>query len=131
YNNQFPVFVHLNELADKQLVNVNRWDFLKAQLLFFTGGLVVILSGLYALWFYEPLAKYRIFFWSMIFTLAVFLFFKAKDYYAIGIYPVYIAFGSVYLSHLLRSGSRRYWQPVAIAIPVLAFIPLYNVAFPN
>lgn len=131
YNNQFPVFVHLNELADKQLVNVNRWDFLKAQLLFFAGGLFVILSGLYALWFYEPLAKYRIFFWSMIFTLAVFLFFKAKDYYAIGIYPVYIAFGSVYLSYLLRSGYGKYLRPVAIAVPVFAFIPLYNVAFPN
>lgn len=43
YQNHFPIFHHLKELADTQLVNVNRWDFLKAQLLFFLGALFVII----------------------------------------------------------------------------------------
>ena len=33
YNNGFPVFHHLKELAETQLVNVDRIDFLKSQLL--------------------------------------------------------------------------------------------------
>jgi hypothetical protein len=48
-----------------------------------------------------------------------------------GIYPIYIAFGSVYLANILKDGRRKYLQPVAMAVPVLLFVPIYNVAFPN
>lgn len=131
YHNNFPVFHHLKELAETQLVNVNRLDFLKNQLLFFIGSLLVIFSSFYALLFNKSLKKYSIFFYSIIFTLIAFLYFRAKDYYAIGIYPIYIAFGSVYLSEALKDGWKKYLQPIAIAIPILFFIPIYNVAFPN
>ncbi|HAN76777.1 MAG TPA: glycosyl transferase [Bacteroidales bacterium] len=131
YKNNFPVFQHLNELAETQLVNVNRVDFLKSQLLFYIGSIVVIFSSFYALLFHKPFSKYKFFFFSIIFTLIVFMYFKAKDYYAIGIYPIYISFGSVYLAYIFESGWKRYLQPLAIAIPLLLFIPIYNVAFPN
>jgi len=131
YNNQFPVIQHLKELSDTQLVNVNRWSFLKTQLLFFIGGFFLIIAALYALVFYTPFKKYRTFFWSILFTLLVFITLKAKDYYAIGLYPIYLAFGSVFLADLLKSGRLKYLQPLAIAIPVLFFIPMYNFAFPN
>jgi hypothetical protein len=131
YQNQFPIFHHLKELAETQLVNVSRWNFLKAQLLFFLGGFPVIISALYALLFHKSFSKYRVFFWSMIFTLIVFIFLKAKDYYAIGIYPIYIAFGSVYLANILQGDWKRYLQPIFIIIPMLFFIPMYNLVFPN
>lgn len=131
YNNHFPVFYHLKELKQTQLVNVNRFDFLKNQLLFFIGSLLVIFSSFYALLFYKPFQKYRLFFFSFLFTLIAFLYFHAKDYYAIGIYPIYIAFGSVYLADVLKDGWKKYLQPIAIAVPLLLFIPIYNVAFPN
>lgn len=131
YNNNFPVLHHLKELAETQLVNVNRFDFLKNQLLFFTGSLIVIFASFYALLFYKPFYKYRLFFFSILFTLIAFIYFKAKDYYAIGIYPIYIAFGSVYLAEILREGWKKYLQPVTIAVPLLLFIPIYNIAFPN
>ncbi len=131
YNNNFPVFHHLKELAETQLVNVNRFDFLKNQLLFFIGSLIVIFSSFYALLFYKPFQEYRLFFFSILLTLITFIYFKAKDYYAIGIYPIYIVFGSVYLADILKEGWRKYLQPVAIAVPLLLFIPVYNVAFPN
>ena len=38
YNNNFPVIHHLKELSDTQLVNVDRLDFLKSQVLFFIGS---------------------------------------------------------------------------------------------
>lgn len=131
YHNGFPVFHHLKELAETQLVNVNRVDFFKSQLLFFIGSLFVIFASLYALLCYKPFKKYRIFFFSIVFTLAVFSYFKAKDYYAIGIYPIYIAFGAVYLSAILNEGWKKYLQPVAVLIPILLFIPIFKVAFPN
>ncbi|MEL1253421.1 glycosyltransferase family 39 protein [Flavobacterium sp. DGU38] len=131
YNNQFPIVHHMKELAETQLVNVDRIGFLKEQLLFFIGSFLVILSSLYALLFYQPFSKYKFFFSSIIFTLIVFIYFKAKAYYAIGLYPIYIAFGSVFLADLLKTGWKKYIQPVFILIPLLFFIPMYNLAFPN
>ncbi|WP_374175080.1 ArnT family glycosyltransferase [Flavobacterium tructae] len=131
YNNHFPIVHHMKELAETQLVNVDRMEFLKKQLLFFIGSFFVLLAALYALLFYKPFEKYRFFFASMVFTLAIFLYFKAKAYYAIGLYPVYIAFGAVFLSQVLQTGWKRYLKPVFIILPLLFFIPMYNLAFPN
>jgi hypothetical protein len=121
----------MKELAETQLVNVDRLEFLKSQVLFFVGSFFVIVSGLLALLLYKPFHKYRLFFWSIIFTLAVFMYLKAKDYYAIGLYPIYISFGSVYLGNQLKEGWKRYLQPVLIIMPILLFIPMYNAFFPN
>ncbi|MBV8251409.1 MAG: glycosyltransferase family 39 protein [Chitinophaga sp.] len=131
FNNNFPVIHHLKELSDYQLVNVDRWGFLRSQLIFFIGAFVVIIGGLYALLCYKPFRKYKLFFWSMIFTLSIFIYFRAKDYYAIGVYPIYMAFGAVFLSNVLASDWKRYLRPVVVIIPLLFFIPMYQVAFPN
>lgn len=131
YNNNFPVIHHLKELAENQLIHVNRLDFLKNQLFFFTGSLIVLMASFYALLFYKPFAQYRFYFYSFLFTLIAFTYFKAKDYYAIGLYPIYIAFGSVYLADIINGKWRTYLQPVLMAIPLLLFIPLYQYAFPN
>lgn len=131
FKNDFPVIRHLKELAATQLVNVNRLDFLKSQLFFFAGSLFVIISALYALLFYAPYKKYKAFLWTLPFTLLVFIFFKAKDYYAIGLYPIYIAFGSVFIADKIKKGWKRILQPVFVLLPVLLFIPMYNIFFPN
>jgi len=131
YNHNFPVIGHMKELAETQLVNVNRIDFLKAQFLFYIDSIFVIFSAFYALLFYKPFKQYRSFFWSIIFTLVVFMYFKAKDYYAIGIYPIYISFGAVYLESILQDGWKKYLKPVLISIPLLLFIPFYKIGFPN
>ncbi|NML70452.1 glycosyltransferase family 39 protein [Chryseobacterium sp. RP-3-3] len=131
YNNHFPVIHHMKELAERQLVHVDRFDFFKSQILFFIGSVFVIIAGFYALLFYKPFEKFRFFFWVYVVTIALFVFFKAKDYYAIGLYPVFIAFGAVFLDHILENGWKRFLKPVCILIPVLLFLPLYQVAFPN
>jgi hypothetical protein len=131
YQNNFPVFHHLKQLADYQLVHVNRWDFFKGQLLFFIGSLFVIIAALYALLLYPPYKKYQVFFYAIFFTLFVFAYFKAKNYYAIGLYPIYISFGSVFLVELLNKGRKKYLLLVFFAIPILVFIPMYQIAFPN
>ncbi|WP_068944402.1 glycosyltransferase family 39 protein [Chryseobacterium timonianum] len=131
YNNGFPVIHHMKELSEFQLVNVNRFNFLKSQLLFFIGVAFVILLGFYALLFYKAFEKIRFFFWGYVITIAVFMFFRAKDYYAVGIYPIYIGFGAVYLENILNSGWKRFLKPVCLLHPILLFLPIYNLAFPN
>lgn len=131
YRHDFPVMKHLKELSETQLVHVDRWGFLTGQLLFFFGSLPVIAAGLYALVRYHSLVKYAPFFWAFFITLAVFFYFRAKAYYAIGLYPIYIVLGSVYLGDLLGTGWQRYLRPVLVAIPALLFIPMYEFAFPN
>lgn len=131
YHNHFPVYHHMQVLAKTQLVNVNRLDFLKDQLLFFIGSLFVIGAAVYALLFYPPFKRYRFFFWTLVFTLTVFTYLKAKSYYAMGLYPIYIAFGSVYLETLLKTDWKKYLQPIAVLIPILFFIPLSKIMFPN
>lgn len=131
YKNNFPVLHHLQELARTQLVNVNRSDFVKEQFLFFIGALFIIIAAFVGLFIYRPFKPYRFFVWAFAFTIAIFIYLKAKAYYAIGLYPVFIAFGSVYLSQWLRQGWRRWLQPVVFAIPVLLFIPFYRIGFPN
>jgi 4-amino-4-deoxy-L-arabinose transferase-like glycosyltransferase len=130
YENHFPVWRHMHELASRQLVHVNRFDFLKAQLLFFAGSLPVILIGLYGLLFHPPFQKFKAFFWSFFFTLIVFTALKAKDYYAIGLYPIYIALGAVYIQHL-ATGRKKVWIPIVAILPIVFFIPMYQYAFPN
>ncbi|PJJ67849.1 glycosyltransferase family 39 protein [Chryseobacterium geocarposphaerae] len=132
YHNNFPVILHMKQLSERQLVNVDRFSFVKSQILFFFGVIFVVVAGFYALIFYKPFEKIRFLFWAYVFTIALFLFFRAKDYYAIGLYPAYIAIGSVFLARLFDKGwKRRVLEPVSILIPVLLFLPLYNLAFPN
>jgi hypothetical protein len=129
YQNGFPVFHHLKQLSEQQLVYVDRMEFIKSQFLFFIGGIVLLVASLFALIFYQPFKPYRYMAWSIVFTLLIFIYFKAKDYYAIGIYPVYLAFGAVYLGDKLAVGRKKYLQPVLLALPLLFFIPVVNVFF--
>ena len=130
YKNDFPVFHHLKTLAETQLVNVNPFDFLKEQLLFFLGALFVLILAFISFFRYAPFRKYQIFFWSYIFTIAIFTFFKAKGYYAIGLYPILLAFGSVYLEKLLAKGWLRYIRFPAVLIPIVIMLPLLPVILP-
>ena len=131
FQNDFPVIHHLKELANTQLVHVQRLDFLKSQILFYLGSIPVIMAAFWALNIYSPFKNYRFFFASYVFIIAVFLYLKAKDYYAIGLYPVYIAFGAVYLENILKNGWVKYVRMIILLLPVAVFIPFYKVAFPN
>ena len=131
YNNKFPVYYHMKELIETQLVNINRLDFFKEQLLYFAGSFLIILFAVYALLFYASFKKYKFFVLAMIFTLAMFDYLKAKGYYAIGLYPIYISFGSVFMGDVLKESRKRYLKSAMIAIPILFFILFFNVFFSN
>jgi hypothetical protein len=130
YQNHFPVFKHMQELKETQLVNVSPMDFLKEQLLFFLGSIFILLSGFISLLVYQPFKPFRLLFFAYLFTLAIFLFLSAKGYYAIGLYPIFFAFGAVYLEQLLQQGWKYHLRYAAIAFVALLAVPLFMIALP-
>ncbi len=100
--NGFPVLFHMQQLTKHQLVNMERSGFLKEQLLFFYPSLFILVGGLFALLRTGEFKNYRFIFWTVVFTLAIFTWFQAKGYYALGLYPILLAFGSVWIESLIH-----------------------------
>ncbi|MCF0062538.1 glycosyltransferase family 39 protein [Dyadobacter chenwenxiniae] len=129
YQNNFPVVHHMKLLAESQLVNVNRLDFLKEQILYFLSSIFVLIAAFISFFAYPGFRKYQVFFWSLVFTLSLFTYLRAKGYYAIGLYPIFIAFGAVYLEYVFQK--RLTWlRPVSLLVVLALFIPIFRVAFP-
>jgi hypothetical protein len=119
YNNDFPVFHHLQELTNEHLAKLSRLDFLVDQYFQFAGSFIVIILAFISFFRYTPFKKYTIFFWTYIFTISIYLYFNGKSYYTTGLYPILLAFGAVYLEKLLRNGWLQYLRPIVILLPIL------------
>lgn len=130
YKNDFPTLHQLQDLSRTQLVNVNRFEFIKEQLLFFMSSLIIIIASFVSLLFYQPFKKYRLFLWSYLICMLIYIVLKAKAYYAIGLYPVLIAVGSVYLEKIFETGRRKYLKPVLFALVIGLSIPFILIGFP-
>ncbi len=130
WTNDFPVIWHMRMLSRFQLVNVNRLDFLTDQPLFFIGSIFILIAGLVSFFTYSDFKKYRFLFFTLVATLAIFTYFRAKAYYAIGLYPAFFAFGSIYISHLLNDSWKSYLKPVALFIPIGIFAVMTPLLFP-
>ena len=130
YQNDFPVIYHMQLLSKTQLVHVRTSDFLKEQVLFFMGAIFVLIAAFVSFFKYEPFKKYQVFFWAFLFSMGLFIYLKAKGYYAIGLYPIYLSFGAVYLETLLNS-KIKWLRPVAVAFILLCSIILFRVGFPT
>ncbi len=130
YNNGFPTIKQLAELQRTQLVHVNRADFFKDQLLYSIGSFFIIIAAIVALAVWKPFNRYRFVLFSFVFALLLFAVMKAKSYYAMGLYPVLLAFGSVYLAHFFSQGWKRYLRPVSVALILILAIPFIWLSFP-
>lgn len=130
WQNGFPVLTHMNLLSKSQLVNNSRAGFLMEQLLFFYPGIFIWIGGLIALGVSRQFKDFRFIFWSFLFTLAIFTYFQAKGYYAIGLYPILIGFGSVWLSGFFETGWKSKLKPVLLLIPPALFFPAITLIHP-
>jgi hypothetical protein len=116
----------MKELAGTQLVNVNRFDFLKEQLYFFPGAIPIMILAFIAFFVYPEFRRHRVFLWGMVFTLAIFTALRAKNYYAVGLYPVMIAFGAVYAEKQFLQAGQKWVYTGSLLFPVA----LYALLFP-
>lgn len=103
FNHQFPVILHMKVLRSSQLCHVDRIGFFKDQFIMLFGAIPLILAAFIGFLRYVPFRKYRIIGIIFLITLSVFTFLRAKNYYALGLYPVLLPFGAVLLEARLKS----------------------------
>jgi hypothetical protein len=128
--NHFPVFQHMKVLKANQLDNNTSIGFLRSQVMFFFGSLPLTVAALIAFSYFKAFRPYRFIGISFIAVLTLFAFMKAKGYYAVGIYPVMIAFGSVFLDSILSKKWRLVVLPFLFCYNLSIFILTLNIVYP-
>lgn len=128
--NGWPVFTHMKLLSIHQLANNSRISFLVEQLFFFYPGIFIWVTGLIALVTWEKYKAFRWIFWAFLLTIGLFVYFQAKAYYAIGIYPILIGFGATWIAHFTENGWKRMMKPVLLLIPPILFSPAFSLIHP-
>lgn len=129
YTHGIPFVKHMRELADSQLVNMERSNFIKEQVFFFMHPLFLSVLAVIGFIKFRPFYPYRVFPLGIVITLGIYIWFHAKGYYAAGLYPALLAFGAVYLDQ--RTYTRnRIWRPVTLVLVGALFIPFLLIAFP-
>ena len=129
-SHNFPVFEHMKVLKANQLDNNTSMGFLVSQSAFFFGSLPLILTALIAFIYFKPFRSYRVIGISFVTVITLFTIMKAKDYYAVGVYPVIIAFGSVYLDSVLSKKWRTVIFPLLFAVNLIIFFLILKLVFP-
>lgn len=127
----YPVVHHMKTLAKTQLVNVERSGFLKEQLLFFINSLFITFAAFIALIRYAPFRAYRFIGWGYLFSISLYVYMHAKGYYAIGLYPVLLSFGTVYLEQVTERKNKWVYRGLMFIVQLLLFLPVLQVALPD
>ena len=128
--NHFPVFQHMKVLKANQLDHNTAIGFLRSQIMFFLGSIPLTLCALVAFSYFKAFRPYRFIGITFIAVLTLFAFMKAKGYYAVGIYPVMLAFGSVYLDFLLSKRWRNAILPLLICTNIAIFLMTIKIVYP-
>lgn len=129
YNHHFPVMIHMKELQRTQLQYISPGDFLKDQLLMNLPCVFIWITGLFFTAFAFKGKNYRVFAWAYIFVLALLLAFHGKNYYALGVYPVLLAFGAFQLEKFSENRSKL-WRFSFVLIPLLLGLTFVPISLP-
>ncbi len=120
----FPVFHHINQLYDTQLVHMSTTLFLSEQLLMpFTGSLFTI-AGIIFLLADNRIRKFRFLGLLSLFVISALMILKGKSYYTLGVFPLIIASGAVAYDKWLRNNLTRILFPVLIVLVTLPVVPM-------
>jgi hypothetical protein len=129
YNHHFPIVVHMKELNERQLQYVSPAGFLADQLLMNIPCVFIWLAGLYFTAFSYKGKKYRSFAWAYVFVIILLLVLHGKNYYALGVYPVLLAFGAYHLEKFSER-SLKIWRYVFVLIPCMLGCLLIPIMLP-
>ena len=122
----FPVLTHLSELQANQLTNINPLQFLTDQLWIHLLGTLIWLPGLFYLLFSKQTATYKHLAWMVIAVIILFVVFRGKHYYTLGLYPLLFASGACWWSQV----GKRYWLLLPIVVLLLNFYIALPAAIP-
>jgi len=120
----FPVVHHMQELSESQLQNVRSLDFIVDQFVVNWQNIFLLVPGLFFLLGNKKETRFRWCGWIAILTIFLFLIFKGKSYYTLGVFPPLIAAGAVFWEEKIKAfWSRMIFTTVLIAL-LLPIIPM-------
>ncbi len=126
----FPVFSHISELYDTQLVHMNAGVFFTEQLFMPFVGSVFTVAGLVFLVSSDEARRFRFLGLLAIFVIFALFALQGKSYYTLGVMPMLIAAGAVAYDRWFRNRILRIVFPlalVAVAIPgVPSGLPVWD-----
>lgn len=99
-SHNYPLKVHMLELQETQLQYNSAGDFIKDQLLFLLGGVFIWTIGLLYILLTKKGRVFLVFFIAYFIEIGLLIYCKGKSYYAMGLYPVLIAFGAFNIERL-------------------------------
>ncbi len=124
YTHNFPVFHHMRELRETQLQYISPLSFLTDQFIMFLPCFFVWLAGLYYVFFGSD-KRFRFVGWAYLFVIIILLIGHGKNYYALGAYPVLLAFGSYHLERMTTAKTAwRYAMMVPLFTLGFFFLPI-------
>lgn len=123
----FPVFNHLSELYDTQLVHMDIPTYMTEQLIMPFAGTVLTIAGLIFLLTSKSAAKFRFLGFVALFVIGALLILKGKSYYSLGIFPFLIISGAVAYDLWIN----KLWIKMAIPVfLILITIPVVPIGLP-
>jgi hypothetical protein len=125
----FPVFRHMTELYDTQLVHMDVPLFLGEQLLMPFIGSILTVAGFIFLLFRRDALRYRFLGILSLFVIAALLLLKGKSYYTLGVFPLLIASGAVAYDRWMARRWLRLLLPVIIVVLTIPVIPMGMAVF--
>jgi hypothetical protein len=120
----FPLFNHLSELADTQLVNVDRGAFLVEQLISPGAASFLTIAGLIFLLFNKNQRRFRFLAFVVLGVILSLMLLRGKSYYTQGVFPLLIAAGAVSYETLFRN-----WYTRLVFASTLVFITILIAPF--
>ena len=119
-----PVFNHIGELYDTQLVNMDFPLFLSEQLLMPFAGTFLTVAGIIFLLAGGKMKRYRFLGYLSIFIIAGLMLLKGKGYYTLGIFPLLIVSGAVSYDSWLKGYLPRILFPLILVLLTLPVLPM-------
>ncbi len=119
-----PVFHHMQELNDTQLVHVDHGAFLADQLLIPFAASLLTVPGLLFLLLHPRMQRYRLLGFLALLVVAALLLLRGKSYYTMGIFPMLIAAGAVFYESVLQRSAFRAAIPLLVILLMLPFLPM-------
>jgi hypothetical protein len=120
----FPVFNHMNELYDTQLVHMDLPLFLREQLLMPFAGSILTVAGVIFLFSRKDAQRFRFLGFLSMFVIGGLLLLKGKSYYTLGVFPLLIASGAVAYDRWVKQPWIRISIPLILVVLTIPVIPM-------
>src|SRR5450432_78092 len=129
YLHYFPVFYHMQVLTTTQLQYVPPSSFLLDQLLMFFPCFFIWITGFFYLLLNQKGKPFIFLSVAYLGVIAILLWFHGKNYYALGLYPVLLGFGSLALEQWTVR-SRYFLRFIFAAVIILLGIDFTFIGLP-